>query len=171
MYEDMYKDYSDISIWAGGNTEGETLYITEDMFPYDYPFSFKKANKQYLKPYPPVRAWWYYGETLDLTLSLTDENYIDSTEIPDVLDGFTFVVNFYNFRKELVFSKTFVPNELINNESELSISFNIDYDTSIYDFTRGIYFCGIEMQKLDEDGNIIDSTILLNRDDYMIRVI
>ena len=62
MYEDMYKDYSN------------------EEFPYNYPFSFRLKNKKYLEPYPPISAWWYYGETVNIELDLTDIDVFKDVE-------------------------------------------------------------------------------------------
>ena len=170
MYEDMYTDYSDYDVISDGKVWGETLFVDKDGgFPYNYPFSFNRANKDYLKPYPPVRDWWYYGENKDVILKRHIRN-------PEVLQDKYINVTFYNFRKEPIHNVRFEPNTIqLDGDSNLELHCEIDYNTSNLYFTRGIYFCGITLDDIviDEYGNeeITASDVILNRDNYIIRVI
>lgn len=141
MYEDMYKDYSN------------------EEFPYNYPFSFRLKNKKYLEPYPPISAWWYYGETVNLELDLSD------TE--ESFEGKQISVNIYNFRKEIVDGKVFVPNDINEN----ILIYSIDQKTSNDVFTEGIYYLELSLNELDEEENIISTKVLIDNNDYLLRVV
>jgi len=147
MYEDMYKDYSD------------------QEFDYSYPYSFRLENKKYLETYPQINAWWYYGDTVSLNLTISD-----NVEDISSFTGKTIIVSLYNFRKEVISSKEFSKEDIEISDAKLIINYQIDYEESTDIFTRGIYYCGIDVVVKDEE-EINSCETILNRDNYLIRVI
>ena len=145
MYEDMYEDYS----------------CCRCCFDYNYPFSFDKRNIKYLQFWPNISAWWYYGETINLTLKVAIDTKYES------LEKMKLIVSFYNFRKEVILEKTFEPEDVRKVDDDYVIDYFIDADTS-KEFTGGIYYCGIKLISGETEEDI---TTVLDKDNYLIRVI
>lgn len=149
MYEDMYKDYS---IWD---------------YRYSYPYSFWLENQDYLRPTKPITAWWYYQETPTLSMQLFDNDDTDEVTTENYLLNKKILIEFYNFRKEVILSEVFESNSLSNGVLE----YTIDAEVSKEVFTEGIYYCGIQLIEYDDEENVVDVTTVLNKDNYIIRVI
>ena len=145
MYEDMYKDYSN------------------ECFKYSYPYSFDERNKKYLQFWPPVNAWWYYGETITLDLKVTDKEHYAT------LDGNQIILTFYNFRKEPILEETFDAEAVEVVDNDFILKYFIDEETSQDICKRDVYYCGIALKSTEDE--VVNFTVVLNRDNYLIRVI
>ena len=137
---DMYDDFSD------------------QHFDYDYPYSFKERNKDYLKENTEIMAWWYYGDTIDLTFKVIKEDNVEQLN-SSYFDDKLFILSFYNYRGEVILSSTYGPENV--DSDTYTITFSLDPETSKNIFVPGVYRCGLVMTTLDnsEITTIVDPTL------------
>lgn len=148
MYNDMYDTF-----------DHESLR-------YDYPINFIKRNKRYLCPKRFSSYSWNYGDTVDFVSPLfkkdveVDENFLEGKQI---------VVKFFNFRRELIYERTFVENcnEIHIEEKVIVIPLTADVSKNI--FKKGSYFCKIIIEDI-EDSEYKEIQTILPEDTYSFYV-
>lgn len=123
---------------------------------YSFPISFKKRNKLYLRPRHPVAFSWNYGDTIDLVFVLSEK---DAELDENFLIGKQVVIGFYNFRRELIYERTFVENapEINLGEETFTVSLSADVSKSI--FKKGSYFCKVTLEDIEEENRKIQTIL------------
>lgn len=139
MYNDMYDTFD--------NAELE----------YNYPIDFIKRNKRYLLPKRSSSFTWNYGDTVDLVFLLAKRD-IEIDE--DYLEGKQIVIEFYNFRRELIYERTFVENanEIDLENKVIVVPLSVDVSKNI--FKKGSYFCRMFIEDIEDSESREIHTIL-----------
>ena len=137
---DMYCTYSD------GN------------FPYFFPISFNKRNKDYLELNSTPNIQWNEGDTISIIFKITDH---DTSDIE--LKGSRFIVSFYNFRGEKICCRSFDYDSIDPFESYLILW--VDKEMTQL-FPPGVYNVDIVMTNEENDSILT----LMTKDEFLIRV-
>lgn len=97
-----------------------------------------------------IGYWWYYGDTLNLEFNIEGElvvegnnQYVDAS---DFLKDKQITVQLFNFRRELIDSKTYAGNT--------TIIYPIDKELS-KKLVRSVYYCSLTVWKGDDLNNTI----------------
>ena len=139
MYNDMYETFDNARL------------------EYSYPINFTSRNRLYLLPKHFSVFSWSYGDTVDLVFILAkkdvelDENFLKGKQI---------VINFYNFRGEPIYERTFVENaEEIHLEKKVVVM-PLSADISKNVFKKGSYSCKVFIEDIEDNENREIQTIL-----------
>ena len=123
----MYNDYDD------------------EIFNYYTTSTFDNRTKKYLLSRYTPTAEWDYGDIVEITFNLYDN---DNTSEIEELQGKDILIQFYNDRyEELPFEAQFERNG--DNQEFLKVT--IDYETSNKYFERGTYHCSVKLVEYGED--------------------
>ena len=152
---DMFTNYQNLSEY----------YIPNNLSQYqNKPCSYTKLNPcEITKPYELYNAknelegyYWYYGNIINLDFSIDGEvidingngtgEYVSAK---DYLADKTATVNIYDFRMNVIYSKSLPASEniLITIDPELSSK-----------MVKGIYYCSLEVSNSKSHETIFDST-------------
>ena len=149
MYEDMYKDYSC------------------ETFHYHYPISFECRNRDYLQLVNPIKVCWVYGDTIPLKFNLLDRYPDDEEDIPEYFENKTGKVTFYNFRLEEIYSWEFDSSAIQFDDKNYYVQLDIDSQTSLEIFRRGIYYCGMVLT--DTETGDVETLLYYDKCSIMVK--
>ena len=137
---DMYNTYSDVC------------------FNYYFPISFNNRNREYIQMNEIPDVQWNCGDTITILFDIKDHNPNDYE-----LVGSQFVVNFYNYRGEIIYSQCYDYGSY--DPLQMWLVVWIDRETSEL-FAPGLYRCDIKMTNEESQTTLT----LMTKDEFLIRV-
>lgn len=111
---------------------------------YNYPISFEKRNRDYLRYNKNFKGFWNYGDTIELSFNLKK---VDCDEEDYFLDK-KLKITFFNFRMEQVYE--LIPDQFdVVEDDYRKLIINLNSEISKTIFKRGTYFFSVQVVSND----------------------